>query len=121
MEIQDEGLLIVMQSAVAIGKMDQRIIIEVDTPGRGPTGSETPSWATLATVWANVEYLSGGEEYEGQQVFAEAKAAFSIRHRTDVSPKTNRVNFDSKLWDIDRVEPVNRKRRLKIYATARAE
>lgn len=66
-----------------------------------------------ATVWANVEYKSGSEDFESDQLVSVKTATIKVRYRTDL--KTDyRVVVDSEYFNIHSILEIGRKRFLKI-------
>lgn len=84
-----------------IGKLRERITLQVVTETQSSSGHAAQSWATLATVWAAIDYrASGSDEREmaGRKV-AEQMVRFTIRYRADVTEKT-RISYNSQVYDI---------------------
>ena len=100
------------------GEMDRRITIEKNTPTRSATGEEKENWTTLATVWAQVRAVGGGERFRGAHIVAEATTSFVIRHRTDVTEKM-RIQFDGDAYDIHHISEIGRREGLVIQASRR--
>ena len=61
------------------GKLRKRVQIQAPTDVRDAHGGLTRTWATIATVSALVEPLSGKELYEAQQVKSRATVRITIR------------------------------------------
>ena len=99
------------------GQIDRRIVIERNTTTDDSLGEPIDSWATLATVWAEVREPRGREFFAGGQRVAEVDTVFIIRHRTDVTAK-DRINYDSKLYDIQFIGEIGRTVGLEIMAKA---
>lgn len=96
---------------IRIGMLDEQITIQqVTEPPNGEYGEPVKSWATLAQVWARVEYPTTGadEDYTKATVKEYRPIAFTIRHRSDVSAK-NRVVYDGEEYDIQNIEHIGRK------------
>jgi SPP1 family predicted phage head-tail adaptor len=87
--------------------MDRRISIEVLTSTRGSSGGQNNTWAELAEVWANIDYRGGNEMYEADEKTAINKVKFTIRYLSTVT-ETNRVNYESGIYDILHIEVVGR-------------
>jgi len=105
------------------GRLDRLIVIEQSTPTQDAAGQDIESWATLATVWAEVVPVGGSEVFQAKQFGAEAVAKFRIRYRGDVTRKM-RVVYDSDNYDIADVAEDRRFERRQfeiITATARVE
>lgn len=100
-------------------KCDQQITIEAKTTTQDGAGQPVESWATFATVWAEVRPFRGGERFLARQVVGEAVTTFGIRYLAGVT-RLQRINYDGKYWDIHDVRPVGRQDKLEIDATARS-
>jgi SPP1 family predicted phage head-tail adaptor len=102
-----------------IGKLDRLITIQALTQSTGTEYSEPlESWADWAKVWANV-YSGAGREFEmARQITAEIDTMFQIRYRSGVVD-TMRISYDGRIYDIYRIQEVNRKRRLNVFCKAR--
>lgn len=105
---------------IRAGTLDRRIVIQTNTPAQDGYGEPVASWSTLATVWARYEALTGRERFVADQVAAEIDARFTIRYRSDVTPK-QRVTWDSKTWDIAAVLEEGRREALHLLCTARSD
>lgn len=96
-----------------IGKLDQRVTIQVPTTVAGAMGGHTNTWANLGTapsVWALVEIDGGGESAEGEKTVARAQFRVTIRHRADVTAK-HRLTWGSRFLQIKSVESVHARER----------
>ena len=89
-----------MSVRVRAGRMRERVVIEVNTPVDNSVGEPIESWATLDTVWAEVETMDASETFKAGAERGTAPVIFRIRHRTDVS-ETNRLTWDGDTYDID--------------------
>lgn len=94
------------------GKLDRRIVLQVNTPADDDFGVPQPSWADLATVSAEVREERGREFFEGG-VTAERKRVFIIRWRNDVG-QGDRVVYKSENHDIRSVRELGRREGLEI-------
>lgn len=83
------------------GNLRHRIAIQTNTPTQDSYGQPVESWATVATVWAAVDMLTGRELYTAQQAQSEANVRMTIRRR-DVDAK-QRVSWDSRTFDVESV------------------
>lgn len=100
------------------GDLDRRVIIYTATTATDSFGQDVATDAILATVWAKITPVGGGEDTEGNKVTASNRVMFTIRHRTDVTEKM-KVKFDSEYYDILTIEKPDRKRRLEITGEKR--
>lgn len=97
--------------------MDRRITIEQNTPTRSAAGAEVEAWATLATLWAEVNPRGGRETFAAQATQAETTTVFRIRFRSDIARKM-RINYGGNLYDIASIAEVGTREGLDILATA---
>lgn len=86
------------------GKLRDKVTIQKLTTSQDSYGGVTESWSTQASVWANVEYLSGNELFRAQQANSQAKGRVTIRRRTDIEP-TMRILHGSDYLEIISVYP----------------
>ncbi|TXH48140.1 MAG: head-tail adaptor protein [Desulfurellales bacterium] len=103
------------------GKLRQRITIERATETRDAFGATLQSWGTLATVWAEVLPKAAGEEFTSDAASERTSQGYTInlRYRSDVTTMM-RVNWQSKLLDIESVaDPDGRRRALRLECKER--
>jgi len=83
------------------GKLRHRVTIEQPTETQDAYGSVVQSWATLATVWAAIEPVTGRERFAttGDVRYAENEVHIRIRYRDDITPKM-RVVHGSDVYNI---------------------
>ncbi|CAK0778987.1 Head-tail adaptor protein [Gammaproteobacteria bacterium] len=101
------------------GRMDRLVIIQRSTATRDTMGQETMSWATHASVWAQVTPVSGNEALKENRDVAALLAKFVIRFLSTVTAK-DRISYDSKYWDILSLREIGRREGLEIMAEVRA-
>lgn len=85
------------------GQLDDRITIQTLTQ-TNTEGSLSESYATLATVWAQIMSAKGSEALQAAQVRANRVIRVKIRYRSDVGVK-DRVVWMSENYnvvDVDR-------------------
>ncbi len=108
-----------MSPRVRAGKLRNRVVIQTNTPSDNGFGEPVVSWATLATVWAEVETMNGSEALASGAERTEAPVVFLFRYRSDVTTD-NRLSWDGGLYDIESLENVaGRKKLLRATAVAR--
>lgn len=66
--------------------MRERVTIEQETATPDGYGGYANTWATVATVWAKVEPLSGREQIEADKLQGVVNTRVTIRYRSDVVP-----------------------------------
>lgn len=104
--------------------MDRRIGIQRATLTANAYGERAETWATLATVWAEVQYkVGGGESVQSDQVFSEQRVHFIIRYSSDVSDirPSDRIKYNGNNYQIEGVQEIGRAEGLRIVTTLRGE
>jgi SPP1 family predicted phage head-tail adaptor len=103
---------------------NREIVIQRATVTQDPgSGENVETWATFATVWAEMTPVSDGERIKAAEVSAEITTRFRILWSTTVStvnPK-DRLTFDGKTWDIWGVKEIGFREGIEITASARAD
>lgn len=87
-------------------KLNTRVAIQSYTATRDATGGEVETWATVATLWAQVRATGGGERYINQQIVAQVTHTVSLRYTAGITPKM-RVLIGSRVLDIQQVQNVD--------------
>lgn len=100
--------------------MDRRITIKGKSIAENSFGECIETWTDLATVWAEVREIRGGERYAAMQTQASVDRIFRIRYRAGITPE-NIIYYDGKDYDIGGILEIGRREGLEIYASARAE
>ena len=80
------------------GRLKERITIQ-KPEGANDHGIVKNTWATLATVWAEILAAGSSEVYRQSQVVADMSFVVRIRYRTDVTAKM-RISWGSLLLEI---------------------
>lgn len=90
------------------GKLRHRVVLKTASETQNSFGELTRTYATLATVWAAVEPLSGREYLDARQIEAAVDTRIRIRYRSDVTSRTQ-VTWNSHTYDIQSVitDPTN--------------
>jgi SPP1 family predicted phage head-tail adaptor len=65
-----------------IGELRTRITLQSRSNTTNAGGFQSPSWATIADVWAKWDNAHGSEVWAAQSVQAEAPATVTVRYRT---------------------------------------
>ena len=73
------------------GRYRERITLQQKTLTTSASGEQQETWATLATVWAQVLPISGREMAQAGAVMSETVYRVRIRYRADVSELTRAV------------------------------
>ena len=99
---------------VRAGELRHRVTIQQKSISQDTYGAALETWSTLATVWANVEALSGREFFDSQQTVAQADHRITIRYRADIKPAM-RVVEGTRTFEIQAVlDREGRKRTLEL-------
>lgn len=98
-----------------IGRMDRRIELHQATEAQSSSGAVVLTFALLETVAAEVLPLRGAETFGEGREQALATRQFRIRYRSDVTPK-HRIVYETRTYDIERVEEIGRREGLQITA-----
>lgn len=106
-----------LQHSEIIGRMDKRVTFQQKIFSTDASNQhKVTGWediATTPTVWANVEYKSGSENFQSDQLVAVKIASIGIRYRTDLTTE-NRVLVGDEIFDILTIIEVGRKRFLRL-------
>lgn len=99
------------------GRLDRKITLQSRTVTLNDYNEPIESWATLAEVWANVDYpkTGSGESFYGALEIATTNTLFTIRYLSTVTA-IERVLFDSDVYDIERIAEIGRRNFLQITA-----
>lgn len=104
-------------SLLPAGTLDRQIVLQAPTTTRGSSGAPIQTWATQATVWADVRPATAREFIAGAQEVAERRTVFRIRWREGVKV-TWRVLFDAQTWRIVGVGEIGRREGLELQCVA---
>lgn len=69
----------------SVGRLRERIALQVPTRTGDGTGGATLTWSALATVWAEVTTTSGAEVATGERMEGRARLMIRLRYRADVT------------------------------------
>lgn len=87
--------------AIRAGRLNKRVILQTVTPTRDTGGGATEAWADTATLWAEIEELSGSEQFDAQQVASTLTHRVTLRYRA-VTPQ-QRIKYGSRILRIESV------------------
>lgn len=68
------------------GRLSQRVVIQQKTTTTDSQLGRSVTWSALATVWAEVLPLSGGEQLQARAVGSQVQYLVEIQERRDVTP-----------------------------------
>lgn len=104
--------------------MDRLITIERATFITGTTGQRVPTWATLTTLWAKYESVSGAESPESGEYVGKEQAKFTCHWYSGLKA-SDRIKFDpfgagtNTYWNIKAMNPLDRNQHMMIMAIKR--
>ena len=98
-----------------VGDLDRRVEIGSFTTTKNLSGEDVRTWTYSSSIWAQVKEFSGNESYEADQKVGSADAEFIIRYRAGIT-QVQVIKYNSELYDIVRVNEIERKKYLKITA-----
>lgn len=92
------------------GLLRERVTIQSKTSVSDGEGGRTPTWSTLATVWAQVEPLRMGERLQANALGSALTWRVVMRYRADVTPQmrlqwTPRLATAAKTLEVHGVQP----------------
>jgi SPP1 family predicted phage head-tail adaptor len=88
--------------ALRAGCLTHKVALERRVETQSASGAPIPSWTPVATVWAEVEPMTGKEYLRADQIQAGVQSTCRIRWRDDVVP-TMRVVFKGVAYNIQAV------------------
>ena len=91
-----------------ITRLDRRLVLEEAERSPDGAGGWTVQWSAVATLWAGVEFLRGGEGLSAEAMTAAATHRVILRRRSDVTPAM-RFSEGARVLDILAVEQEGRR------------
>lgn len=109
-----------MLQGINPGELDRRITLQRRTVEGNAYAEPIETWATLATVWAKVEYpVTASDEATIQGLnLATTRTEFTIRFLSGLG-FTDRVQYNDEVFDIERISELGRKSYLKLTCERR--
>ncbi len=89
------------------GKLDRLVTIKSRDTGQDAMGQPLTTWSLVATVWANIKYLSGLSAIKAEADVSLTKTSIRIRYRTGINHGM-RIESSGEVFDIQAVLPVGR-------------
>lgn len=100
------------------GDLNRRVTIKAPPAAQDALGQPSGAWTTVATVWANIAFLSGSQTIRAGADTSSAKASIRIRYRTNVAAGM-RVELGATVFNITAVLPdAGRKEYVDLVAEA---
>lgn len=86
------------------GMLRARIVIQQLATGQDANGQPSQAWTTVATVWADVRFVSGLEAIKSDTPVHVVTASIRIRYLAGIVPAM-RVQYEGAFFDIKAVLP----------------
>ena len=102
------------------GNLTDRIVIEQASETRNAVGEVTLSWATFATVWADVQALSGREAERYGQMVGFTGHKVTIRALPGVKPAMRIVYNGTRTLEIGAINEYERGWYMELICTEKA-
>ena len=102
------------------GNLVDRIVIEQATETRNSVGEVTLSWSTFATVWADVQALSGREAERYGQIVGFTGHKVTIRQLTGVKVSMRIIYESTRTLEIGALNEYERGWYLELICTEKA-
>lgn len=98
------------------GSLDRRIELQSATYSYDVDYNErTETWATYATVWAQIRYLAEGERVSADKWFAENVVTFRVRYRSDITT-AHHIIYSGQTFEIRGTREIGRREYIDISA-----
>lgn len=89
-------------------KLDRKINLLTSTSTTNDVGESVQTWATSMSVWAQVKYRSGSEDFTDNIEVKSQGVSFIIRYQSAINTKY-RVSFNGDTYEIDAISEPKRK------------
>lgn len=87
---------------------------------RAPNGAAIDRWVESGTGWVSKQDIGGRTAFVAAREVSQIETQFITRWRDDIKP-TMRIQIESRVWDITRVDEIGRREGLIIFGKVRAE
>jgi SPP1 family predicted phage head-tail adaptor len=84
------------------GDLKRRIYLQQPSLAKNVYGEEAITWVTYATVWAQIEPLSGRELLLAQQVNSEISARITIRYNNHIAT-SHRISYGTATYAVNTI------------------
>jgi len=84
------------------GKLNHLVTIQSKTEVN-TVGQMIPTWGTLTTAWASIEPTGGNESEGNQKISATTSHKITIRYKSGISAKANRILWGTRVFDINAI------------------
>ena len=94
-------------------ELRRQIVIQHASRVKDDFGSDVSTWATLATVYAKIEPLTGREFFAANEIVEKVSHRFIIRYLSTVTTQM-RVSYDSRIFNITSVVDPEEKNKVTV-------
>lgn len=102
------------------GRLRHSVTLQSKSVSRDAAGGESITWTTFATVWAEVQPLSGREYVAMRQAQADVAVRVRMRYVAGVNPAM-RVVHGSAIYNVlEVIDVAGRQRELELMCTGEA-
>lgn len=98
----------VKKNKLKSGLLDRRVIIQSQTATQNANGEEILTWATFATIWADLIPIAGNEKYATMRKTEEVLFRVRIRHLPGLLIDM-RLSYENKIYDIKSINELGRR------------
>lgn len=84
---------------IKIGRLRSKVTFQRKSVTRSSTGADVDTWNNIATVWAQVKTMSGGEQERSDQRKSLTTYDIVARFRDDLRT-ADRILFEKRTFDI---------------------
>ena len=100
---------------MTIGAMRQRVTLQQESQTADGAGGYALNWTDVATVWAEIEPMSGREIRFARRLEARLSHVIALRYRSDITTAM-RVSYDGRLFNIRAITNIGERDRItKLY------
>lgn len=97
------------------GALRKRIVLQSRATTQDATGQEATSWSDVATLWSQIEALSGREVMAAQAVQSEVTHRITVRYRSEfanpVAVARLRAVYNGRIFNISSCTNVDERNR----------
>ncbi len=104
-----------MVNLLESGRRDRQIIIEQGTQVQDSAGEITLTWATWATVWANVRMMQTRDRFTSQAEHSTRVATFFVLYLPGIDEKM-RISYEGQYYQIKAISEMGRRQGHEILA-----
>jgi SPP1 family predicted phage head-tail adaptor len=106
----------IIRHALFNATLRHKVLLQKPVVVSDDAGGYTTTWETLATLWASIDRVQGGERYTHGQITASATHLFRMRYNRLILPEM-RLVFGDRIFNIRHIHTLDeRKHLMSVYA-----